>query len=114
MITLFLTLYAAAGVSAAPETAALAAPTVRATAKRGSTVTRPAPRGNLPQDRLVSTRAPLPAAIAGLLTKLPEEGAGWTRLQREQLMNAFGAVLDLCYPILGSGTSDADKPDRSR
>jgi hypothetical protein len=51
----------------------------------------------------------LPAPIAWLLTKLPQEGGGWTQQQRDQLMTAFGAILDVCFPIVTSGERDVDQ-----
>ena len=70
-----------------------------------------AQRGSQQQARVAPLASSLPAPIAGLLTKLPQEGRGWTRQQRDQLMTAFGAILDVCFPVLPSGERDDDRSD---
>src|SRR5205823_2196830 len=54
----------------------------------------------------------LPQSLAGLLTSLPSEGAGWTAERRQKFMAAFGTVLDLCFPIVEEGeVSEAGEKD---
>jgi hypothetical protein len=106
MVTLFVRLYAAAGVGpvkaanassrsrpAPPKTpAARATPSVKAP---------PPPPAN---QQMASTG--LPAALQGLLLSLPKEGAGWSQERRNKFYDTFGAVLDFCFPIEASGTKD--------
>jgi hypothetical protein len=106
MVALFLGLYSAAGVSAGRQ---------RAKRQRSERATTPNPlskgapavkRGYPQQERQPLLESNLPAPVSGLLTKLPSEGNGWTRQEREKFMTAFGAVLDLCFPIVTKGEQD--------
>jgi len=54
-----------------------------------------------------------PSAIMGLLTQLPEPGSGWTQRQRDNFLNALGAVLDLLYPVAGTYMSDMLADERA-
>jgi hypothetical protein len=102
MVALFLRLYAAAGVSAGRE---------RARRQRGEKSAAGAPavkRGHAQQERQLVPEINLPAPLGGLLTKLPREGDGWTRQQRDKFMTAFGATLDLCFPILAKARGKKD------
>ena len=42
----------------------------------------------------------LPRPIAGLLTSLPRDGAGWSKETRHRFIKTFEAVLDFCIPIV--------------
>jgi hypothetical protein len=42
----------------------------------------------------------LPGALVGLLDKLPREGEGWIKDDKDRFMNAFTAFIDLFYPIV--------------
>jgi hypothetical protein len=42
----------------------------------------------------------LPPAVSGLLQSLPSEGNGWSKEKRQKFLNAFGTVLDLCFPVV--------------
>jgi hypothetical protein len=110
MVTLFLGLYAAAGVSRGRQRAT----SNRQTPAAPKVLPRAAlavQRGGQQQARILPLASSLPAPIAGLLTKLPQEGGGWTRQQRDQLMTAFGAILDVCFPIVRGGERDSDESD---
>jgi hypothetical protein len=41
----------------------------------------------------------IPPALAGLLVKLPPEGQGWMKDNKDRFMTAFTAFIDLFYPI---------------
>jgi hypothetical protein len=43
--------------------------------------------------------APIPAPIAGLLSKLPPEHGTWTSTEREKFITTFEAVLDFCFTV---------------
>jgi hypothetical protein len=114
MITLFTGLCAAAGLIAekaiptsrnhAPRAGGRSTPQVRAAAdrvvtQRSSAIVR--------QSTLPSTG--VPPAIAGLLSSLPAEGAGWTATKRDKFLKTFTAVLDFCVPIVEHEPDDADE-----
>jgi hypothetical protein len=99
MVTLFMGLFAAAGVIPEREK-----PTP---ARKASTTSAPKPRaaaakpasGGGQKARDVRTGS-LPPALDGLLHSLPPEGAGWTQARRDKFHIAFGAMLDFCFPIV--------------
>jgi Family of unknown function (DUF5343) len=109
MVTLFMNLCAAAGLIAdKPARAAssragnsrlrVQSPSVRA-ASRSHIVTdirTPAP----PRTNTAVSQPGLPAPIAGLLSGLPANGAGWTAERRDQFLATFKAVIDFCFPIV--------------
>jgi len=99
MVTLFLKLFAYAGVATKQPTTA--APRPRPTAaKPKPAIQRQDPVNNSGKDH--EARTPplgLPPALAGLLQSLPSE-AGWTQAQRDKFFNAFGVMLDFCFPIV--------------
>jgi hypothetical protein len=106
MVTLFLGLYAAAGVSSGGRHGSPPGIEAPVTRNGRSTAARTMQRRSQRPHPLVSPDGRLPAPVAGLLTKLPQEGEGWTRRERDQLMAAFGAVLDVCFPILAGAPGD--------
>jgi len=103
MVTLFLGLYAAAGISADRQRAKRQRRERSATPNSASTEPPAVKRGHPQQERKLVRETDLPAPMGGLLTKLPSEGNGWTRQERDKFMTAFGAVLDVCFPILAKG-----------
>jgi hypothetical protein len=107
MVTLFLGLYAAAGISAGRENGSLPR-SLAPQRKPRRAVAQPVPGGTYLGQRPAGQ---LPEPIAGLLTKLPPEGQGWSREQRDQLLRAFGAVLDVCYPVLAAKPGEEDPPN---
>lgn len=111
MVTLFLRLYEAAGVtppkSDAPKprprpAAVRDAPKLRAAAK-------PARETVVAQQRQPKSDAGLPPAISGLLQSLPPEGRGWTQETRDRFLATFGAVVDFCYPVISEAEAKADE-----
>jgi hypothetical protein len=109
MVTLFMGLCDAAGITAkkAAATAAITAPARRpARFFRTESQRRPASVG--PQARVRNGDGGLiPAPLTGILAGLPQEGEGWTKARRDAFIAAFGSVLDFCYPITGSRSTPA-------
>ncbi len=102
MVTLFLGLYAAAGVRPEKQTQPRQRPRTQAPKK-------PAPKKQSPRKN-PPTVGPsgLPHALAGLLSSLPPEGQGWTQENRDKFLNTFGVVLDFCFPVIEDAAVVAD------
>lgn len=68
----------------------------RANTAKGS---NPMSRGRVPGDS-GGSQGPsnVPAAIAGLLASLPQEGE-WTKTERDRFVRTFEAVLDFCFSV---------------
>lgn len=98
MVTLFMSLYAAAG-SAAEKTPKTRQPKPQRVVRTlvSSAVKQPAAVNQKPQPTDVEA---MPPVLAGLLKSLPLDGKGWTAPQRDKFLNAFGAVLDFCFPVV--------------
>jgi Family of unknown function (DUF5343) len=109
MVRLFMNLCAAAGLIAdKPARAATSgagnsrlrvrSPSVRAasTSRAAADIRIPAP----PRINTSVSQPGLPAPIAGLLSGLPPNGAGWTAERRDQFLGTFKAVIDFCFPIV--------------
>lgn len=102
MVTLFMGLFAAAGM--APEK-------VRPTGKKPvrPAVTKPAPLrqrkpiGNVAHPQAGRENPPifasLPPAMSGLLASLPAAGTLWGKQERDRFLHTFEAVLDFCFPV---------------
>jgi hypothetical protein len=99
MVSLFMGLYAAAGIGperpSQPRPARPRAPGASGSAK--AAIRKP-PAGK--------GASGIPEPLTGLLAKLPEEGHGWTQDQRDKFLKTFGTVLDFCFPI----TADDEEP----
>ena len=112
MVTLFVRLYAAAGVRAPKPVAARAAtPRIRAQAQKLPAVrtrVRPQNLGPGPSVYEFPKAGGLPAPIEGLLATLPDEGTGWTKDRRDKFVTTFEAVLDFCFPIVSTALVPAD------
>ena len=103
MVSLFLGLYAAAGVRQERQQA----PRPQRQARNGA---KQAPRSrpsatatqkrNQPKRNTPDATTALPAPLSGLLEKLPCEDRGWTKDQRDSFYKTFGVVLDFCFPIV--------------
>jgi hypothetical protein len=115
MVTLFMGLYAAAGVASQKTS----------TPRQSSTPARPRPVAKLvirpqvkakDQVRNSTDGMGLPAALEGLLKSLPAEGEGWTQVQRNKFVATFGAVVDFCFPIVEppalAAADDNEEEDR--
>jgi hypothetical protein len=105
MVTLFLKLYAHAGVAAKP--AINPPPRIRvATPKAKTSMPRAFSAGDGMAGAIAKGEVPqqghgaLPPALAGLLRELPANGEGWTQDRRNGFIATFGAVLDFCFPIV--------------
>lgn len=101
MVTLFLKLFAYAGV--ATKQAAPSAPRPRPATLKAKTGPARAHGGGERHDGARHTGARemgLPAALTGLLQSLPREGEGWSQDRRDKFHQTFGAVLDFCFPIV--------------
>jgi hypothetical protein len=104
MVSLFLGLYGHAGVrpeKSAPQRQRATVQRPRAVAKSALPNGRKTPAANQQTD--------LPAPLAGLLSKLPSEGSGWTQASREKFMNTFGTVLDFCFPIVAQEIAEEEE-----
>ena len=97
MVSLFLGLYAAAGVR--PE---------RAPSQRQPRPRIPAKQQSLIPRKSITARSDsgIPAALAGLLSNLPPEGKGWTQVNRDKFLTTFEAVLDFYFPIVERGETE--------
>lgn len=114
MVSLFIQLYAAAGVG--PERA-LQQP-------RPHTRTAPRPAASRPASRSgagsqsgsrsgagsrssshipAAPNSHIPEPLTGLLARLPSE-RGWTQGDRDKFLKTFGTVLDFCFPIVSADT----------
>jgi hypothetical protein len=103
MVALFLGLCRAAGMRTDDQSNAKPRPLARkSAAPAGGSVTRKnttiTPKtggmtfgGGIP--------APIPAPIAGLLSKLPAEHGTWTSGERDKFITTFTAVLDFCFTV---------------
>ncbi|MCR6643770.1 MAG: DUF5343 domain-containing protein [Terricaulis sp.] len=106
MVTLFQGLYAAAGVipeKQTPPRPARHAPKLPP-AKRIVRIATPPPL-----HKPSSSVPELPAPIAGLLATLPTADDGWSKDRRDKFVNAFGTVLDLCFPIQPKNKEASDE-----
>lgn len=102
MITLFTSLFEAAGVRAVDTKTPAAKKSPRPSAS--PRIAKPAVRP--PVQRRTEHSPPAPAApegmdpaLAGMLARLPRPGSGWTQGERDSFYTTFGVVLDFCFPI---------------
>lgn len=116
MVTLFVRLYAAAGVRAPKAVAVkVAAPRMRVVQANTPSVRRSSQVVRVPPPQVYQTTSrdnDLPAPIEGLLAKLPADGTGWTKDRRDKFVTTFEAVLDFCFPIVSTAlvpTGDASE-----
>ncbi len=104
MVTLFLGLCAAAGITA--ETPSQPRPHARtqkpATPAARTTQQKPPVKPQVKNPPVGDT----PAAIAGLIASLPPQGEGWTKPDRDKFITTFTAVLDFCFPIVPMTAKD--------
>jgi hypothetical protein len=103
MVALFQGLCAAAGLASEKKTRA---PRTPATPSRQRNIVMQA-RGGVHHLTAAGLRvgvppalSDLPPALAGLLQSLPSTSEGWTKDRRGKFLNAFGTVLDLCFPVV--------------
>lgn len=99
MVTLFLGLYAAAGVGAERQSAPR--PAARTAQPRARSM--PIPSIKQAARGIKDTRSGgLPPALAGLLESLPDAEEGWTKDERDKFYSTFGTVLDFCIPVVAA------------
>ena len=100
MVSLFQGLCAAADL--VPENGKSAASSAPSASPRRHRVFLAAPRSLQASVAKAQSRnsTGLPPALSGLLQSLPSDGNGWTMEKRQKFLNAFGTVLDLCFPVI--------------
>lgn len=103
MVTLFIGLFAGAGIgpekkSGAPRKAGVAP-------RKPAAPAPPRPPAPKPHHHAPSAfqNGGLPPALSGLLASLPNSGDGWVKADRDRFVATFGAVLDFCYPVVAAG-----------
>ena len=115
MVTLFMGLWAAAGVRPEKNTLPRATRPQRiATVARSPRAAVPASAKTALQQKLARAmqhNTDLPEPIAGMLTRLPPNGSGWTQIDRDKFLSTFGTVLDFCFPIVTQAARDAEDKD---
>lgn len=118
MVSLFMALYAAAGVGPErtvqqprPNTRIAPRQTVsRGAVSRSGTGSHSGSRsgaGSRSSSHVVPiTPSSIPEPLTGLLARLPSE-RGWTKGERDKFFHTFGTVLDFCFPIVTQKELDA-------
>lgn len=105
MVTLFIGLFAAAGIAPEKQKAVARKPQrITATTKVAATRQKETRIQRLGRDGddLITGQAfssNLPPALAGLLASLPTNGQSWPKQERDRFLQTFGAVLDFCFPV---------------
>lgn len=105
MVSLFLKLYAMAGIGSTKDDK----PKAR-TRPSGAPKPAAAPKAAKPPQAGGSGTPPsgippkngVPAAILGLLEDLPTDGKGWTAERRDDFLAAFGGVVKFLFPVTDS------------
>ena len=122
MVTLFIQLYAAAGVGPErapqqprPHTRAAARPAASRPVSRSGAGSQSGSRsgaGSRSSSHIpAAAPAHIPEPLTGLLARLPSE-RGWTQADRDKFLKTFGTVLDFCFPIVSADTlAEADEED---
>lgn len=106
MVTLFLGLCAAAGITS--ETPSQPRPHARVAKPAASPARAPQTRTAAKQQQQAKPNTgDTPAAIAGLIASLPAQGDGWTKIDRDKFVQTFSAVLDFCFPIITKQKDDS-------
>ncbi|MFO1141543.1 MAG: DUF5343 domain-containing protein [Amaricoccus sp.] len=107
MVTLFIGLYAAAGVrqekdKAKPNGSSQRLRSVRPTERKSSIQV---PTGATPSTGNWSN-LDVPPAVLGLIKSLPPNGEGWPQARRDSFVKTFEAVIDFCFPIVLDETTN--------
>lgn len=113
MVSLFMGLYADAGVGAGTERAPSATrqrtaaprPAARTVSPRGQMVSKSG-AGSHSSSHVPPASTGLPPALAGLLASLPKGDDGWTQQSRDKFVALFGATLDFCIPVVTQADID--------
>jgi hypothetical protein len=101
MVTLFIMLYAAAGIGSGKQKATKTGGAPTAVRIPGATIRRKSPAKTETKKHAAHEQpnTGLPPALDGLLKSLPQNGESWTKNERDKFYTTFGAVLDFCIPI---------------
>jgi hypothetical protein len=113
MVTLFVGLYAAAGIRKTEKPQSAPRPGARTASPRPTnrvSSASPALKSALNQKvgRTMQRGTDLPEPVMGMLTRLPANGKGWTQADRDKFLSTFGTVLDFCFPIEEQAALDAE------
>ncbi len=107
MVTLFIGLFAAAGLREPVERKTQQAATNKPPRRKGETKQKPSDRADAPGNmnghfgsHHNEIPAALPPALAGLLQSLPGSDRGWTEEKRNQFLTVLGATLDFYIPVI--------------
>jgi hypothetical protein len=107
MVSLFMGLFAAAGIAAEKQR--------QPPRKLSAPAKRPRPTPKLPPNRREERHPPtpgdLPPPIAGLLTSLPSPDEGWSKAKRDRFVQTFAAVLDYCFPVVEDAPDGRDETE---
>jgi hypothetical protein len=108
MVSLFIALYAAAGIGPerpatprqqrAPQTARARPISKSGSGSRATSHVKPTITQNING---------IPEPLTGLLSRLPSD-RGWTQTDRDKFLSTFGTVLDFCFPIVTQDALDAE------
>lgn len=105
MVTLFIGLFAAAGIALERQKPPTSRKPLSASLneRQGRNAPRMPKATSKPQNGYTTpplSNSNLPPALAGLLVSLPPEGEGWTRLNRDKFVQTFSVLLDFCFPVI--------------
>lgn len=115
MVTLFLGLCEAAGLSPArtsngKQSGSVASRARVAPRRRPDAAVRPPSVGSKARVRNEEGGL-IPAPITGLLASLPSEGSSWTQERRDNFLKTLGVVLDFVFPIAQSEATASGRND---
>jgi len=117
MVTLFMGLCAAAGLTPEKTASAPRQPRSNPTPAQRQALNPLHKRiinnsNKFPTARMASVSLGLPPALSGLLESLPAAGNGWTKDERTKFLTTFQAVLDFCIPVVAAHprTEDGGQP----
>jgi hypothetical protein len=110
MVTLFTGLFREAGIGPERQRAATRKASGNGTGTKPTAPRTKATTASAQRPPHIPNFPTLPAPIAGLLTSLPVNGAGWSKATRDRFMTTLGAVLDFCVPIIEETNTKAATP----
>ncbi len=100
MVTLFVGLYAAAGIGPEKQAQPRQSRTVQQRPRVTSSSAKSSTKNTMRGPATSYAASEVPPALAGLLSSLPPTGKGWTQEARDKFMATFGTVLDFCFPVI--------------
>jgi hypothetical protein len=120
MVSLFIQLYAAAGIGperppqqARPRTRAATRSNASRSVSRSGSGSQSGSRSGAGSrsSSHIPARSDIPEPLTGLLARLPSE-RGWTQADRDKFLKTFGTVLDFCFPIVSADKlAEAEEED---